>query len=201
MISDCYSNLSQVLDESWRLMKLGVTDRRHGFHNPVVATIGLDGRPRARTVILRGADSENGNIIFHTDLRSDKVTELKNNPHISMHFYDTASKTQIRIEGIANLHVQNDYAKKRWNESQRMSRMCYSVQPSPGTEIVLSNSYSMTDATTVLPQEQEDYFNNFTVVDIKINTLEWLFLAFKGHKRARFGWLDNNLNKQSWLVP
>ena len=34
--------------------------------------------------------------------------------------------------------------------------------------------------------------------ETKIKTIEWLYLAAKGHRRARF---EVNNNKEYWLVP
>ena len=41
-------------------------------------------------------------------------------------------------------------------------------------------------------------FKNFTVIKCKIRSIEWLYLADKGHLRAKF---DSEANKNAWLVP
>ena len=38
----------------------------------------------------------------------------------------------------------------------------------------------------------------FTVIKCKIKSIEWLYLAAKGHRRAKF---DLETNKNVWLVP
>ena len=47
-------------------------------------------------------------------------------------------------------------------------------------------------------EQSEEGYKNFTVIQCKIKSMEWLYLAAKGHRRARFE-IDNN--KESWLVP
>ena len=47
-------------------------------------------------------------------------------------------------------------------------------------------------------KQSEKGYENFTVIQCKIKSIEWLFLAANGHRRARFE-LDNN--KAYWLVP
>ena len=47
-------------------------------------------------------------------------------------------------------------------------------------------------------EQSEKGYKNFTVIQCKIKTIEWLYLAAKGHRRARFE-LDSN--KEYWLVP
>ena len=201
MTPDHYHDLSAALHQSWDLIEQGVTNRRHGFHNPVVATIGLDGRPRARTVILRSADKIERKLVFHTDARSEKIIEFTADSRVSMHFYDVASKAQIRIEGFATLHIQNAFAQKRWDMSLAMSRMCYAVQPAPGTQIECADGYTMNGIEIILPPNQTHDFENFAAVEISVTRLEWLFLAQQGHRRAVFKWTETGEYAQSWLVP
>ncbi|NBR79124.1 MAG: pyridoxamine 5'-phosphate oxidase, partial [Alphaproteobacteria bacterium] len=59
------------------MLERGAADRRSAFHTPTVATIGLDGRPRLRTIVLRACDTANRSLRFHTDARSDKINELR----------------------------------------------------------------------------------------------------------------------------
>jgi len=47
-------------------------------------------------------------------------------------------------------------------------------------------------------EQSEKGYENFTVIKCKIKSIEWLYLAAKGHRRAIFD-LDNK--KNSWLVP
>ncbi len=47
-------------------------------------------------------------------------------------------------------------------------------------------------------EQSEEGYKNFTVIQCKIKSIEWLYLAAKGHRRAKFN-LENN--KDTWLVP
>ena len=47
-------------------------------------------------------------------------------------------------------------------------------------------------------EESEKGYKNFTVIQCKIKSIEWLYLAAKGHRRAKFD-LEND--KNTWLVP
>ena len=42
-----YNDLDATLGELWRRLARGVADRRSGFHTVQLASIGLDGAPRA----------------------------------------------------------------------------------------------------------------------------------------------------------
>jgi len=62
-----------------------------------LATVGADGRPSARMVLLKGFD-ERG-FVFYTNYESRKGRELAQNRHASLLFYWAELERQIRIEG------------------------------------------------------------------------------------------------------
>jgi pyridoxamine 5'-phosphate oxidase len=62
-----------------------------------VATVGADGRPSVRTVLLKGLD-ERG-IVFYTNYESPKARDLEVNPHAAAVFAWLAHERQVRISG------------------------------------------------------------------------------------------------------
>lgn len=62
-----------------------------------LATVGVDGRPSTRIVLLKDFD-ENG-FVFHTHYESRKGEELAHNPSAALLFYWPAQLRQVRIEG------------------------------------------------------------------------------------------------------
>lgn len=62
-----------------------------------LATVGPDGRPSARIVLLRGYGDDG--FVFFTNYDSRKGEELAGNPHATMLFFWAALERQIRIEG------------------------------------------------------------------------------------------------------
>lgn len=63
-----------------------------------VATVGPDGRPAARMVLLKQWD-ERG-FVFFSHLPSRKGREMANNPHVALLFHWKSVTRQIRIEGL-----------------------------------------------------------------------------------------------------
>jgi pyridoxamine 5'-phosphate oxidase len=63
----------------------------------VLATVGADGKPSARVVLLKGFD-ENG-FVFYTNLESRKGRELAANPYAALCFYWPPLEQQARVEG------------------------------------------------------------------------------------------------------
>src|SRR6185312_17483788 len=64
-----------------------------------LATIGDDGRPSARVVLLKGVDG--GGFVFYTNTRSRKGRELDANPNVALTFWWPAIGWQVRVEGTA----------------------------------------------------------------------------------------------------
>jgi pyridoxamine 5'-phosphate oxidase len=65
-----------------------------------LATVGADGRPSARIVLLRGY-GEDG-FVFFTNYDSRKGAELEANPHASLLLFWAVLERQIRIEGTVS---------------------------------------------------------------------------------------------------
>lgn len=84
-----------------------------------LATASLEGRPSARTVLLKGFD-KNG-FVFFTNYESRKGNELEQNPNAAMLFTWLDLQRQIRIEGsIEKISVAEslDYFQSRPRASQ-----------------------------------------------------------------------------------
>jgi pyridoxamine 5'-phosphate oxidase len=64
-----------------------------------LATVGADGRPSLRTVLLKGFDSVG--FVFFTNLESRKSRELQANPAAALLFWWDRLHRQVRIEGRA----------------------------------------------------------------------------------------------------
>jgi pyridoxamine 5'-phosphate oxidase len=70
------------------------------LHEPnamTLATVGPDGRPSARVVLLRAYDATG--FTFHTNYDSRKGRELAANPHAALVFFWGELERQVRVEG------------------------------------------------------------------------------------------------------
>ncbi len=74
-----------------------------GLHEPnamILATATGDGKPSARTVLLKGYD-ERG-FVFYTNYEGRKAGELETNPRCALLFYWGELERQVRIEGTGS---------------------------------------------------------------------------------------------------
>jgi hypothetical protein len=183
--------LEATLAEAFRLLARGVADRRHPFHTPTLATLGADGAPRARTLVLRGFDAAARTLRLHTDARSAKHAELAAEPRCALHAYDAGAQIQLRLAGRASLHRDDTLADAAWAASRPFSRLCYAAPEAPGAVLA---------APPPAPREGEGRAN-FAAITLRFEELDWLWLDAAGHRRARFSWSGDAPPRAEWLAP
>lgn len=183
-------DLAGLLDLAWSNLARGVTDRRHGFHTPVVCSIDERSRPTGRTVVLRRADRGRREVVFHADARSPKVAEVRARGDVAWVFYDEARRVQVRALGAARVHAGDAVARERWEASALSSRRCYLGPHAPGLEQVTAdpNVPELLRGRTPTAEEAEPGFGNFAAVVCELGELDVLHLAAEGHTRGRFVW-------------
>jgi hypothetical protein len=184
--------LEDCLAEAFGRLSRGVADRRSPFHTPCLATIGLDGTPEVRTLVLRGFDAQQRLIRLHSDARSRKVASLLQAPRCALHAYDPSAALQLRLSGTAQIHGADPVAQAAWRASRESSRKCYAAEPGPGFAV---------PAPPVAPEDAEAGWPNFRVIMIRFDRLEWLELAARGHRRACFQWPAEGAPEATWLAP
>ena len=198
---DYYNNLDEVYSKRWKLLNSGFKNRNASFHIPVFIC-GNGSKTSGRIIVLRGVNENQKKIWFHSNIKSHKVKILKDVPDASFLFYDKSEKIQLRISGTAKVNYQNDVSKKSWKKTPHMSRQCYLSNYAPGT-----NAFEPTSGLTekidnfkYSIEESEIGYKNFCVIETFVNSIEWLYLAAKGHRRAFFLLRNDQVDKK-WLIP
>jgi len=64
-----------------------------------LSTVGANGRPSARVVLLKGIDAQG--LVFYTNTRSRKGREIAGQPGVSLIFWWPQLESQVRFEGNA----------------------------------------------------------------------------------------------------
>ena len=196
-----YNDLDKTYLKIWSLLALGLEKRDSPYHIPIFICNNneiLDGR----IIVLRGVNKLEKKLWFHSDIRSNKIKALKLNPKATLLFYDKNEKIQLRISCKIIINYQNDITESSWNKTAHMSRQCYLGENAPGTEITSASSGLTSDVDNFkyTIKESEKGYKNFCVIENFIESIEWLYLAAKGHRRAYFCF-KNNLLEKKWLIP
>ena len=198
---DYYNDLDKVYVKIWELLEIGLQNRDLPFHIPVFIC-GDKNKSDGRIVVLRGIDKKEKKIWFHADIRSNKIKILKSSPEAVLLFYDKNEKIQLRISGNAKINYQNHITRMSWEKTAHMSRQCYLGDEAPGSNVSVPTSglSNEIDNLKYSKEESEIGYKNFCVIETYIKSIEWLYLAAKGHRRAYFSLKNNSLEKK-WLIP
>jgi pyridoxamine 5'-phosphate oxidase len=172
------TDLDELLVLIWSRLEKGVIDHDSSLHTPALGTQSPDG-PAVRTVVLRAVDVTNRILTCHTDRRSNKVAELAGDVRVAWMFYDYEVKVQMRLSGVAVIHENDSRSDERWHAS----------------------NLSSLEVRMPTAEETEQHGRaHFAVLDTVVARIDWLSLASKGHRRARFCWKEERW-QGSWVVP
>ena len=194
-----YENFNEIKKKIWLMLDDAITNRNSQFRIPTFIC-GDQSDFDGRIVVLRNSNQQNNTVQFHSDIRSDKIEKLKKNSNAAMLFYDKEEKIQVRLKVECIINHENNISKESWLKTGHISRKCYLVDSGPGTKSDIPTSGLKPELNNFgfTMEQSEVGYKNFTVIQCKVKSIEWLYLAAKGHRRARFD-LENN--KDTWLVP
>lgn len=181
-------SLHEIDTACWKELETGAREPDSGFHFLTLASVDLQGKPQARTLVLRAVDREKRTLEFHTDMRSPKWQALAVNPDVTVLGY--CVKTQLRLQGMVELHAAHSaVAEAAWQRLSHRTQQTY-AGVAPGSDIG-SPSKNIGNA--------ED---NFGVLIIQITQLDWCLLARDNNQRALLSYRsDGALTNSKWVNP
>ena len=182
-----------LLGTIWRSLAAAVK-QRSPFTLMQLATIGEDGAPKLRTIVLRRFDEETGSLSFIADLRSPKVREIKANPLVSLAAFDGGNAVQLRIDGRAAIIEDETQKRAFWNSLRPHTHILFRSPLPPGTALAFPQDAAFGNA------DPEAAYAQFCLIEIALTHLEWLDLSSEQHTRCSFrrgteGWAG------TWVVP
>lgn len=194
--------LTEIYTSIWDLLESSAAMNAPGWRLPVLATLTDDGCEQ-RTVVLRVVDREHGALLFHTDVRSRKVEQIRKDGRVSLLYYDHERSVQLKVCGLASIHEADELAQSLWEAGTPASLKMYCAPLSPGVQCD-SFSHNMTDSLLGrLPDRNEIEAGriNFCAIRILVQTAEWLRLSQSGHLRAGFKLNRGRLDSAGWIAP
>jgi hypothetical protein len=185
---DKNSSLEDILDHTWGLLGRGGADGKHPFHYPAFATFNQED-VQQRIVVMRDTKRSERQLIAYSDIRSQKIEDIRKNGRTNWLFYDHGSKEQIRAKSSTTIHHQDELARELWEQIPPKARGDYIGPHQPGT---LSDTYiaNLPDDFLEAPSEENTAqgINNFCVLVSEVDELFYLKLMKGGHLRAHFNW-------------
>jgi pyridoxamine 5'-phosphate oxidase len=176
-----------IRQQIWKELGRASVDRHHEWRTPVLATVGCDGSPNARTVVLRKVDARLLTFCFYTDARSAKVSEITKEPKAVLAFWSGRLNWQLRVKVEISVATDGPEIQALWQRIQQSaSATDYMASASPGTE----------RTTGFRTAQNLSGDHHFALLNAQVLQMDWLELGRGGHRRASM-----SADTWQWLVP
>ena len=175
----------------------GAQHPTHPFRLPVVSTVDDRGHPDSRIVVLRAFDTATREVVFHTDIRSPKVTHLRAHPRCGALFYDPDARLQVRARCTAVVHHLDDRCRREFDALPPHTRATYADPHPPGDVAPFDAPY---DYPPRPPVDEGFAFRQFAAVVCAVAEMDVLELHADGHRRVRLRW-EGGVVKCERLAP
>lgn len=159
-----------------------------------IATAGMDGRPNARTVLLKYFDADG--FVFFTNLQSRKAREMAENPSVAMLFFWQTLERQVCIRGAVE-RVSATEAMKYFARRPRDSQLGAWV----------SEQSAVISTRSVLEMKMEEFKRKFAAGEVPLPSFWggyrvrpeevefWQGRASRLHDRLRYRQVDD-----TWVI-
>lgn len=191
------------IDEGvWTNLTTAVRSREHDLRYLSLATLSQDQVPVSRFLVLRDLIPSERMLMFHTDILSDKWSELSNHPKASILGFSTNISEQFRFEGRVELFkADTEINQSEWDKLSIWSKNTYCGGP-PGDDV---NPPQLDEPKEVEPPSDEQLAkgrSRFGVIKFKADKLDWFRLQRSDNRRAKFSYdRSGNIEKAAWINP
>ncbi len=165
-----------------------------------VSTIGLDGFPKSRVVLLKKFNEEG--FIFYTNYNSEKGKAISNNPNVCLSFFWPGVERQVIIKGIAEKTqeiISDNYFASRPDGSKLGAIVSPQSEVIPNREFLENNLKRLEKEWEGKEIERPAHWGGFLVRPIEMEF--WQGRPNRLHDRIRFKLQDNYEWKIDRLSP
>lgn len=145
--------------------------KNHPFRWFTLSTVGTDGLPQARIVVLRHFDAASYTFTLYTDQRTPKVKALQHQQKVELLFFDAKKWVQIRVGATLKEMKKNE---EKYQQQHEKAQKDYTTKVAPGTKIKSMDAIEYGDE------------NHFYELIFEADTIDYLKLKRPNHQRAYF---------------
>ena len=191
---------STLWEQAWHLILTHAGQANLAFGTAAVASVGHNGLPRNRTIVLRAADRQAATLTHYTDRRSVKVHELRTNPVLSYLFWDAESQIQFSAHGPTHWLPQNQ-AHRLFEQLPKHSRKAYATTSAPSSPLPAPGT-GLPDDWDIRTLAETDYAQaNFGVLVTRLVYADVLLLDRSGNRRLSAIRSEKDRWTLNWIVP
>lgn len=165
-----------------------------------VATIGLDGFPRSRVVLLKKFTEEG--FIFYTNYNSEKGKAIAHNPKICLSFFWHTMERQVIIKGIASKtseNISDSYFESRPDGSKLGAIVSNQSEVVPSRAFLEENLKQLENDYEGIVIPRPEHWGGFLVTPIEVEF--WQGRPNRLHDRIRYTSEENFAWKIDRLSP
>ena len=165
-----------------------------------VSTMGIDGFPKARVVLLKKYNEEG--FIFYTNYHSEKGRAIANNPNICLSFFWHTAERQVIIKGIAEKvaeTVSDNYFDSRPDGSKLGAVVSNQSEVIPSREFLEENLKSLERNFENKSIPRPSHWGGYLVRPVQVEF--WQGRANRLHDRIRYSLQEDYTWKRERLAP
>ncbi|WP_396188346.1 pyridoxamine 5'-phosphate oxidase [Flavobacterium sp.] len=165
-----------------------------------VSTIGLDGFPKSRVVLLKKFNEEG--FIFYTNYNSEKGKAILNNPHICLSFFWPIMERQVIIKGVAEKtasYISDAYFDSRPDGSKLGAIVSNQSDVIPSREFLDAKLKELEQQYEEREIIRPDHWGGFLVRPIEVEF--WQGRANRLHDRIRYQLKEDYIWNIERLAP
>lgn len=196
-------DLESIDKDVWQCFKNACEERDHDLRYLSLASLSKDQVPVTRLLVLRGVKMHERQLIFHTDIMSDKWGELTAHPKASILGFSESAGEQYRLKGSVELLAQNsDINQTEWDKLSVWTKNTYCGGP-PGEEAEAPETdQSAIESQPPTSEQLTKGRARFGVIAFRAESLDWFQLKRSDNRRARFLYSQRgDIASANWINP